>query len=401
MSLTCSECPSQCPKNFSNLEKYEIHLANDHFELNVYECSCCTFAKFPTESTLIEHYNLIHRKEHFSIVYTLNPERIRKRNKIQEILNRSIFQIKKEMFEARDAYQRQATNSNSGAIHELIELSDDEVAVSIREPVVCQSKKAKAVSTLPHYPRKKAQRKELATKLNAQQQPHLTIVSPPLAQISIPEKEQQQQSQPVHQPCLMSSSNQLVVQEQHYTTAADSTWTPDTTTSPNQLQLYYTAINPPPEDDPATPNTQQTYYASTSSNADEYQQVIVVDSYEQQQDEQQQHIIGSVTQPPTTQLHFHPQESINGHNQLPPLFNTPPSQPLHKLPIKPRAAYQFFQRHYRKELQRYAQENGHSFTEAAKSAWDNYEDKSVWFNMQAQDKQRYELELQALNLRRR
>ncbi|KAI1709430.1 Zinc finger putative Transcription Factor family [Ditylenchus destructor] len=74
------------------LEQLEVHLANDHFHLYIYECSLCLYAKFATEQKLVDHYSKTHKSEsNVEIRYKLDASTIEVRRQIRECLNKYAF----------------------------------------------------------------------------------------------------------------------------------------------------------------------------------------------------------------------------------------------------------------------------------------------------------------------
>uniref|UniRef100_A0A915CKW3 C2H2-type domain-containing protein n=1 Tax=Ditylenchus dipsaci TaxID=166011 RepID=A0A915CKW3_9BILA len=86
----CDQCYLSPKKYYSTLEELEIHLAIDHYKLIIYECLLCPHAKFPTETTLVDHYCYTHNiTSGVKINYTLDHPSIEIRRKIQRSLSKS------------------------------------------------------------------------------------------------------------------------------------------------------------------------------------------------------------------------------------------------------------------------------------------------------------------------
>uniref|UniRef100_A0A915E0M8 HMG box domain-containing protein n=1 Tax=Ditylenchus dipsaci TaxID=166011 RepID=A0A915E0M8_9BILA len=139
--IECLECYGLSnPIIFSSLEELEIHLTNDHFKLNIYECAYCPYAKFPTETTLVDHYNTIHKiTANIQVKYTLDPTSIESRRRIRQILNRSAIHVKQELICAQEVRDSSSpicvSESNHSSGCELItdETNDEETWVIHRE----------------------------------------------------------------------------------------------------------------------------------------------------------------------------------------------------------------------------------------------------------------------------
>uniref|UniRef100_A0A915ELI4 C2H2-type domain-containing protein n=1 Tax=Ditylenchus dipsaci TaxID=166011 RepID=A0A915ELI4_9BILA len=115
----------QTTPTFFSLEEYEIHLANVHFDLNMYECANCIHAKFPTETTLITHFRQQHKSEiNIKITYFLNPERIRKRQQIRQIVNKCAFELKGQSQINEFSQEQQQEATPEAEEEEVVELSD-------------------------------------------------------------------------------------------------------------------------------------------------------------------------------------------------------------------------------------------------------------------------------------
>uniref|UniRef100_A0A915ERL2 C2H2-type domain-containing protein n=1 Tax=Ditylenchus dipsaci TaxID=166011 RepID=A0A915ERL2_9BILA len=83
----CAECYLNAQKYYSTLDELEIHLAIDHYKLIIYECFLCPYAKFPTESTLVDHYRYTHSiTSAMKINYTLDPSTIEIRHEFNAVL---------------------------------------------------------------------------------------------------------------------------------------------------------------------------------------------------------------------------------------------------------------------------------------------------------------------------
>ncbi|CAI4227226.1 unnamed protein product [Auanema sp. JU1783] len=85
----CYDCSTDSAA-YSSSADLEIHIANDHLNICLYECEKCKFAKFPTEHSLIMHYKHVHEMEDFYVRYRHTPEGKIRLDQLRERLALSI-----------------------------------------------------------------------------------------------------------------------------------------------------------------------------------------------------------------------------------------------------------------------------------------------------------------------
>ncbi|KAI1706543.1 hypothetical protein DdX_13004 [Ditylenchus destructor] len=113
LDQTKIECgPIKCIKCvFSNdvydsWDDLEAHLIGEHFkQILIFSCNMCKHAKFPTEATLYQHYDAIHKKRKgIQVNYMLNREIVEERNRARDCLKSCmILNLKLEAAKASQA----------------------------------------------------------------------------------------------------------------------------------------------------------------------------------------------------------------------------------------------------------------------------------------------------------
>ncbi|MFH4981681.1 hypothetical protein AB6A40_008390 [Gnathostoma spinigerum] len=85
----CAACTSSLT-TFDSVDELEVHIAADHVNYVPFECEKCRFSKFPTEFALISHCTNDHGLKDFYVKYKVTPDTDRKRQEVQELLQKSV-----------------------------------------------------------------------------------------------------------------------------------------------------------------------------------------------------------------------------------------------------------------------------------------------------------------------
>uniref|UniRef100_A0A915CLM1 C2H2-type domain-containing protein n=1 Tax=Ditylenchus dipsaci TaxID=166011 RepID=A0A915CLM1_9BILA len=137
-------------KFFESVDGIELHLARDHLEISLFECSECPNARFSTELSLVQHTKLVHKHTRPVKInsYMLNRRNQCKRRELLLCIVKSAQLLSKQE-ELEMGYGAQSQLSISTAQPDPICLSDSEEQEELMALVAEEQPKRKRVKLDP------------------------------------------------------------------------------------------------------------------------------------------------------------------------------------------------------------------------------------------------------------